>query len=170
MESSSASSDLDAISFLGQIQKTLETLQLSFEQLSTVVDTVNGRINALFEVAASHERTLNVLAKLGNTETVPGFVPPNGAQESVSIASQENKTDDPQLAISTMPIRKSNTSSRIILTTYPGQSGIDPLNMNWGHKDPMRRGPVVVSRNQNTLRRRNGMYCSFTDSWLALTL
>ncbi|KAL8678006.1 MAG: hypothetical protein Q9186_005605 [Xanthomendoza sp. 1 TL-2023] len=46
-------------------------------------------------------------------------------------------------------------ASRIILTTYPGQSGIDPIPINWGHVDPHQRGPVVVSRSQNTIRRRN---------------
>ena len=40
--------------------------------------------------------------------------------------------------------------------TYPGQSGINPLPMDWGHKDPQERGPVVVSRGQTTIRRRNG--------------
>lgn len=41
-------------------------------------------------------------------------------------------------------------------STYPGQSGINPLPMDWGNKDPQERGPVVVSRTQSTLRRRNG--------------
>jgi hypothetical protein len=40
--------------------------------------------------------------------------------------------------------------------TYPGQSGINPLPMDWGHKDPQQRGPVVVSRGATTIRRRNG--------------
>ncbi|KAL8707854.1 MAG: hypothetical protein Q9220_007208 [cf. Caloplaca sp. 1 TL-2023] len=51
----------------------------------------------------------------------------------------------------------SGTSSRIILTTYPGQSGIDPIIMNWGHFDPSQRGPVVVSRSHSTVRRRNAI-------------
>jgi hypothetical protein len=40
--------------------------------------------------------------------------------------------------------------------TYPGQSGINPLPMDWGNKDPQERGPVVVSRGATTIRRRNG--------------
>ncbi|KAH8149928.1 uncharacterized protein LAJ45_06080 [Morchella importuna] len=39
----------------------------------------------------------------------------------------------------------------------PRQSGIDPIIMNWGHKDPMQRGPVVVSRAGSTVRRRNAI-------------
>jgi GTP cyclohydrolase N terminal len=46
--------------------------------------------------------------------------------------------------------------SLIVRRTYPGQSGINPLPMDWGHKDPQQRGPVVVSRSQTTIRRRNG--------------
>lgn len=54
---------------------------------------------------------------------------------------------------------------RLVLTTYPGQAGIDPLPLNWYAADPMQRGPVLVSR-QN-LRQRNalgaysGSYCVY---------
>ncbi|KAI9790372.1 MAG: putative GTP cyclohydrolase [Peltula sp. TS41687] len=47
--------------------------------------------------------------------------------------------------------------SRVILTTYPGQIGIDPIPMNWGHKDPKTRGPVVVTRTKGTIGRRNAI-------------
>lgn len=40
--------------------------------------------------------------------------------------------------------------------TYPKQIGINPLPMDWGNSDPMKRGPIVVSRNAATIRRRNG--------------
>jgi hypothetical protein len=30
------------------------------------------------------------------------------------------------------------------------------LPMDWGNKDPLKRGPVVVSRASSTVRRRNG--------------
>lgn len=42
--------------------------------------------------------------------------------------------------------------------TYPGQSGINPFPMDWGNKDDQLRGPVVVSRNPSTIRRRNGKF------------
>ncbi|KAF5574878.1 GTP cyclohydrolase II [Fusarium pseudocircinatum] len=47
-------------------------------------------------------------------------------------------------------------TSRIILTTYPKQIGINPLPMDWGNQDPVKRGPIVVSRAASTIRRRNG--------------
>jgi len=52
---------------------------------------------------------------------------------------------------------------RISLTdysTYPKQIGIDPLSMDWGNADPLKRGPVVVSRSQSSIRRRNGRFSS----------
>lgn len=47
-----------------------------------------------------------------------------------------------------------------VCSTYPGQSGINPLPMDWGNADPQKRGPVVVTRSQTTIRRRNGKFGS----------
>ncbi|KAH6658384.1 GTP cyclohydrolase-like protein II [Truncatella angustata] len=52
---------------------------------------------------------------------------------------------------------KSGFTSRIILTTYPKQIGIDPLNLSWGASTPEERGPVVVSRSSSTIGRRNAI-------------
>ena len=41
--------------------------------------------------------------------------------------------------------------------TYPKQIGIEPLTMDWGNPDPLKRGPVVVSRSPSTIGRRNGL-------------
>lgn len=54
------------------------------------------------------------------------------------------------------------------LTTYPGQSVVNPVSLNWGAADPAERGPVLVSRNTETLTKRNaigahgGSYCVYT--------
>jgi hypothetical protein len=48
-------------------------------------------------------------------------------------------------------------SSKIILTSYPGQAGVDPITMQWGASDPQARGPVVVSRHKSTIGRRNAI-------------
>ncbi|KIH88636.1 GTP cyclohydrolase II [Sporothrix brasiliensis 5110] len=50
---------------------------------------------------------------------------------------------------------KSTFTSRIVLTTYPKQIGVNPFLMNWGAEDPTERGPIVVSRAPSTIRRRN---------------
>ncbi|KAJ2900197.1 GTP cyclohydrolase II [Zalerion maritima] len=52
---------------------------------------------------------------------------------------------------------KSGFTSRIVLTTYPKQIGINPFPMDWGNPDPVKRGPVVVSRYPTTIRRRNAI-------------
>ncbi|OQD73943.1 hypothetical protein PENDEC_c013G05132 [Penicillium decumbens] len=46
---------------------------------------------------------------------------------------------------------------RIILTTYPGQSVVDPIPLDWGNGDPEKRGPVLVSRESKTITRRNAI-------------
>ncbi|KAF5658092.1 gtp cyclohydrolase ii [Fusarium heterosporum] len=56
--------------------------------------------------------------------------------------------------------RQQGFTSRIILTTYPKQIGINPLPMDWGNADPAKRGPIVVSRAASTIRRRNGSSAS----------
>lgn len=43
------------------------------------------------------------------------------------------------------------------MTTYPGQSVVDPLPLKWGEADPQERGPVLVSRSGETLKRRNAI-------------
>ncbi|KAB8227469.1 putative GTP cyclohydrolase II [Aspergillus alliaceus] len=52
---------------------------------------------------------------------------------------------------------ESRHSTHIVLTTYPGQSGIDPVPLQWGAPDAKSRGPVVVSRSGPLLKRRNAM-------------
>ncbi|PLN80041.1 uracil-regulated protein 1 [Aspergillus taichungensis] len=46
---------------------------------------------------------------------------------------------------------------RIILTTYPGQSVVDPVPLTWGAADPQERGPVLVSRATKSITRRNAI-------------
>ncbi|KAF5641680.1 GTP cyclohydrolase II [Fusarium sp. NRRL 25303] len=46
---------------------------------------------------------------------------------------------------------------RIILTTYPGQSVANPIPHNWGAAKASERGPVIVSRHDETLKRRNAI-------------
>ena len=54
-------------------------------------------------------------------------------------------------------------SERIILTTYPSQSGVHPLPLNWGASTAEERGPILASRLQlpdspiNNLKERNAI-------------
>ncbi|KAI9353021.1 GTP cyclohydrolase N terminal-domain-containing protein [Zopfochytrium polystomum] len=46
---------------------------------------------------------------------------------------------------------------RIILTTYPGQVGIHPIPLTWGHPNAQVRGPIVASRHPQSLKVRNAI-------------
>lgn len=43
------------------------------------------------------------------------------------------------------------------MTTYPGQSGIEPVPLEWGAPDAKSRGPIIVSRRDNLVKRRNAI-------------
>ncbi|KAH7228651.1 GTP cyclohydrolase N terminal-domain-containing protein [Fusarium oxysporum] len=79
-----------------------------------------------------------------------------GGTPSVEVpAASGDKLKAPALPSSEQRQQQGFTS-RIILTTYPKQIGINPLPMDWGNQDPVKRGPIVVSRAASTIRRRNG--------------
>ncbi|UKZ83670.1 Putative GTP cyclohydrolase [Trichoderma virens FT-333] len=82
------------------------------------------------------------------------------AEASAVIQSFENGAAQPSSALS--PSSRQGFTSRIVLTTYPKQIGIDPLQMDWGNPDPLQRGPVVVSRAASTIRRRNAIGGSYS--------
>lgn len=48
-------------------------------------------------------------------------------------------------------------SSRVILTTYPGQSNVAPSPVKWGCIEPLERGPIIVSRQASTISKRNAI-------------
>lgn len=75
--------------------------------------------------------------------------PPTASEQPIPI---------PDGSTVTPPARRSTAfTSKIILTSYPNQSGVDPVVMNWGHPNPEERGPVVVSRHRSTIGRRNAV-------------
>ncbi|KAI5804023.1 GTP cyclohydrolase II [Peziza echinospora] len=131
---------------LKEILSRLDGVQAEQKTLASSVDLITGRVNALAGVksltdAAKREKERQqVAAQVASKAPVP---------------AEPTQTDGGADAPSS-PLQRPATS-RIILTTYPGQSGIDPIVMNWGEKDPVERGPVVVSRAASTFRRRNAI-------------
>jgi hypothetical protein len=72
--------------------------------------------------------------------------------ENESHSSKKSLNLSPKL----QPVKgPSLYANRVILTTYPGQVGIKPIVMNWGHPDPKFRGPIVCSRNASSIKKRN---------------
>lgn len=152
---------------LQQILTTLQTLQSDYKQLSTAVQHIRTRLDAVAVASAFHppsiecdhnvQRLQRVLEKHkeGSADRSPP-VPPTTSPSLLSLDAPRSSGSDVKVATPQRGLA-SEVSSRIILTTYSGQSGIDPVVMSWGHPDPAKRGPVVVSRSQSTIRRRNGM-------------
>lgn len=149
------------LELLNRIQVTLQSIQQDYHHLSTTVASIEGRVNVLAGVkklqdaAEKSSLTANGAKAIQTHLATEDVVSMESAAPlpSTTLVHYDSSTEKPALSS-----RSSSgaSTSRIILTTYPGQSGIDPLVMNWGHQAPNQRGPVVVSRSQSTIRRRNG--------------
>lgn len=164
-------SDNDQADLLRQILTTVQSTEQNHRRLSAAVESLQGQVN----VIAGIQQVRDVVGRPAPEHNKVPIKGPkslnNQADESANIhepapldTSSSRKPNDVLSDGELISRRKPSTSaiSRIILTTYPNQSGIDPLVMEWGHKDPLQRGPVVVSRSQSTIRRRNGTYLSLS--------
>ncbi|KAL8923412.1 MAG: hypothetical protein Q9172_003161 [Xanthocarpia lactea] len=157
---------------LNQILRTLGSVQDSYKQLAEDVLSIKERIEVLSRPQSQHgalegkDEDIGT-AKIGSNTAkqdpmkalppaTPILSPSLPSLDGSPKLSSNEKTASEKTA---SPQRRTATSlsSRIILTTYPGQSGIDPIAMNWGYHDQLKRGPVVVSRSQSTIRRRNAI-------------
>ena len=142
---------------LNQILRVMESLKDGHQQLSEDVLSIKGRLDVLAHQQCQHQTT-NIASdanKQDSLKVIPAtsLISPSSptSLEGSTNASSNSKMKSPQRSTAT------SQSSRIILTTYPGQVGIDPVPMNWGHHDRLQRGPVIVSRSQSSIKRRNGM-------------
>jgi hypothetical protein len=150
------SSESSSDALLKEILQGLNALRTENTQLATAIDAINGRVNMLAgvkqlqdEAANDSNGATNGVSSKDNAKEVEG-------EKAVEAVSRQYEA--PPTIVETAPRRASvSKTSKIILTSYPGQAGVDPLPMDWGHKDPAVRGPVVVSRHPTTIRRRNGM-------------
>ena len=167
METSGKVSSLAESGLLRDIQNTLQSVQTETRHLAAVVASLNKRITHLTEPNVTPEVANDLPQAFGGTYSLPssadklpshvvnlGISPPNDKVPGVDAFGHARTQHQSSLGrnLSSGLTGK----SRIILTTYPAQSGIHPVEMNWGHADPIQRGPVIVFRNQSTIRRRNG--------------
>jgi len=134
-------------SVLQEILSSINALKDQHVELASAVDAITGRVNVLAGVKQIQAAKPSTVSLSHSNET-----------KDLSTVEEESKESMKDLQPSPEPmLRKNSTSSsKIILTSYPGQSGVDPIPMDWGNPDPNIRGPVVVSRLANTIRRRNG--------------
>ncbi|KAM0435045.1 hypothetical protein ACHAPT_003134 [Fusarium lateritium] len=133
------SSVLDA---LREIQRTQSLLVNAVESLSG--KSIDEAAGANGDLAAN-----SIFDPESRNEPDEGESP---SMESPLESSSKLKAPAPP-----SPGQRQGFTSRIILTTYPKQIGIKPLPMDWGNSDPLKRGPIVVSRAASTIRRRNAV-------------
>lgn len=130
---------------LSEILSTLKRMQLEQAALAANVESLSSRVDT--------QSTLSALrASRGSIRDSPSLDP-----MELGKAASSPPSESPLKPPSSPTTRRPSVTSRIILTTYPGQSGIDPIPLDWGNGDPAKRGPVVVSRLQHTIRRRNAI-------------
>lgn len=148
---SSGLSTSDAV--LKEILDGLKALRTENSVLAASVDKINGRVNMLAEIKQLRDEAAREAPKANlNGDKA------KEAESEKTVEAVSQQYEAPPSSVDAPPRRASvSKTSKIILTSYPGQAGVDPLPMEWGAKDPAVRGPVVVSRHANTIRRRNGM-------------
>ncbi|KAH8794849.1 GTP cyclohydrolase-like protein II [Hyaloscypha finlandica] len=155
-----ASSAPDQAAILKEVLDAVKTLQVNQVQLSSAVDAISGRVNVLagmkevrdiaIDSPSPHPvKKIDSIQNVNDDSHSDDIVPPSPSLPASAFSSSPGTSSPLSHA------RKPSVTSRIILTTYPGQAGINPLPMGWGNKDPQQRGPVVVSRSATTIRRRN---------------
>lgn len=145
--SAMASSSLED-GVLPHILSALKQLQLDNAALKAAIDAIGVKVDTTGVVQNSRASQNMESTQISRAPNESPSTPPPTTSRAEPRQSGETSSSTSR--------RPSIFSSRIILTTYPGQSGIDPVPLAWGEQDPAARGPVVVARQQNTIRRRNG--------------
>lgn len=142
----------DSNAVLSQILSALQKLETNQSALAATVESLQSRIDTT--------SSINQL----RTQQIPRpsespSVDPRDLRDSNGLSASPPTRSSIDLGPARLPPtnRRQSTTSRIILTTYPGQAGIDPVPLSWGDSDPMKRGPVIVSRSNKTIRRRNAI-------------
>ncbi|KAK6429292.1 putative GTP cyclohydrolase [Oleoguttula sp. CCFEE 5521] len=144
----------DTHALLLEILASIKSLRQDHAGLSSTVDAIEGRVNTL----AGVKQLKDGLAR--DASLASPKIPPmaHRSRESITSLDGDGKDVNPDAPLSTSPPpRRPSTTSKIILTSYPGQSGVDPISLKWGASDPKERGPVVVNRGSTTIRKRNAV-------------
>ncbi|ANB11067.1 hypothetical protein AWJ20_3863 [Sugiyamaella lignohabitans] len=93
--------------------------------------------------------------KSSTSTTVAGTLPTDAAASGTPPTASSTPIP-PTPSITTLD-GSEKWGSKVIITTYPGQQGVKSVPIKWGAKDPLERGPVIVSRTTGSLKRRNAI-------------
>lgn len=144
----------DLSNVLNEILGGLKKLREEHNQLASAVDAISGKVNVLASVKKAREGAAeDSKSKSGREADHPRSTNVNTAPE---VAEERRLSSASVASASNGSARRGSLTSKITLTSYPGQSGVDPIDLSWGHLDPIVRGPIIVGRGPTTLRRRNG--------------
>lgn len=144
---------------LTEVLTELKALKQENAHLTSSIDEINGRVNILAgikQVRAAGGVTSPTLKPAPQTHSQTPLELPKAAENVKEVSEQYQPAPTSVPTPEPAAEKKQSMTSKITLTSYPGQAGVDPCPMEWGHKDPAQRGPVVVSRHPSTIRRRNG--------------
>ncbi|KAK4143767.1 GTP cyclohydrolase N terminal-domain-containing protein [Dichotomopilus funicola] len=141
---------------LEDVKEALKVITLGQSKLLSAVETVSQRVAELEKTQEENRKRPGN----ANTDDVKRTLTPLAGGYTPSPASvlpAEAGTQSPPVPSMASPELKSSFSSRVVLTTYPKQIGINPLPLEWGAADPLQRGPVAVSRAPSTIGKRNAI-------------
>lgn len=139
---------------LDELKEALKAITQGQTQLLAAVESISQRVGELEKSRDGRRPSLTeVVDGVGRTATPLGA---GFTHTPSAVMPAEAGTRSPPPS-SSSPDVKSGFSSRVILTTYPKQIGIKPLPLEWGAEDPLKRGPVAVSRSPSTIGRRNAI-------------
>ncbi|KAL8996763.1 MAG: hypothetical protein Q9169_003786 [Polycauliona sp. 2 TL-2023] len=130
---------------LNQILRAVQSVENGHKKLADEVLSIRERLEVLAQQQGHSEEDPDT----GTTTSIPHTdkqvplirKPTATPKDSSYLADPGRPPKMPSVnqAASSQRSTATSLSSRIILTTYPGQAGIDPLPMNWGHYDPVQR-------------------------------
>lgn len=142
---SSGSGTGDIGNGVADILQALKAIQENQTKLAAEVESVSNRLDTLAPPANLNSPSLNEKSPPKNN------LPAESALPQAALATSAKEPTSPSARA-----EEAGFTSRIILTTYPKQIGINPIPLNWGAPGPQ-RGPVVVSRSSSTIRKRNAI-------------
>jgi hypothetical protein len=141
---------------LDDVKAALAAISLGQTKLLAAVESVSQRVAELEKTKeGARPRPASAVSDELRRAATPlsgGFTPSPAA-----LLPAEAGTQSPPPTPASPDSKSSGFSSRVVLTTYPKQIGIKPLPLEWGAADPLRRGPVTVSRLPSTIGRRNAI-------------
>lgn len=125
----------DQTALLQDILSNLTALRQEQAQLAASVEAINARVNALAGPKQTHDGVAPNF-NFGSPEirpVSPAVVPLTHAPRGSVDLNGSSESNPPAP-------RKPSLISKIMLTTYPGKAGMDPIPIKWGAIDPYKRG------------------------------